>query len=149
MHLGPHSSQYGTGLDECSKERVCLEIWTMIAQWRKTPRPPHLAHLHHCLADGFLRPQQIHSSRTLKTRPDQFVPTKLSVFAFTSATSVTVGSGTRTNCPVYCRSPRVLVLPTEMLPRATSWSVRVAALPASLTGSWQGSTQSTGSVRIL
>ncbi|KAL9104784.1 MAG: hypothetical protein Q9163_000334 [Psora crenata] len=40
------------GLDECNKERMCLEIWTMIAQWQKIPRPPHLAHLYQCLADG-------------------------------------------------------------------------------------------------
>lgn len=39
-------------LDECNKERVCLEIWTMIAQWRPIPRPPHQAHLYQCLADG-------------------------------------------------------------------------------------------------
>lgn len=40
------------GLDECNKERICLEIWTMIAQWQQIPRPPHLAHLYQCLADG-------------------------------------------------------------------------------------------------
>ena len=40
------------GLDESNKERICLEIWTMIAQWRKLPCPPHLAHLYQCLADG-------------------------------------------------------------------------------------------------
>ncbi len=40
------------GLDECNKERVCLEIWTMITQWQQIPRPPRLAHLYQCLADG-------------------------------------------------------------------------------------------------
>ena len=40
------------GLDECNKERICLEIWRMIAEWRQIPRPPHLAHLYQCLADG-------------------------------------------------------------------------------------------------
>ena len=40
------------GLDESNKERICLEIWTMIAQWRRIPCPPHLAHLYQCLADG-------------------------------------------------------------------------------------------------
>ena len=40
------------GLDECNKERICREIWAMIAQWRQIPRPPHLAHLYQCLADG-------------------------------------------------------------------------------------------------
>jgi serine/threonine protein kinase len=40
------------GLDERTKERVCREIWAMIAQWRTIPRPPHLGHLYQCLADG-------------------------------------------------------------------------------------------------
>lgn len=40
------------GLDECDKERVCLEIWTMIAQWQQISRPPDMAHLYQCLADG-------------------------------------------------------------------------------------------------
>ena len=40
------------GLDECNKERICLEIWMMIGQWQQIPRPPHLAHLYQCLADG-------------------------------------------------------------------------------------------------
>lgn len=40
------------GLDECNKERICREIWTMIAQWRQIPRAPDLAHLYQCLADG-------------------------------------------------------------------------------------------------
>ena len=40
------------GLDEGNKERICLEIWTMIANWQKIQRPPHLAHLYQCLADG-------------------------------------------------------------------------------------------------
>lgn len=40
------------GLDECNKERVCREIWTMIAQWRQIPRPDHLAHFYQCLAEG-------------------------------------------------------------------------------------------------
>ncbi len=40
------------GLDERNRERVCREIWTMIAQWRQILRPPHLAHLYQCLADG-------------------------------------------------------------------------------------------------
>jgi len=40
------------GLDERNKERVCREIWTMIAQWRQIPRPDHLADFYQCLADG-------------------------------------------------------------------------------------------------
>lgn len=40
------------GLDECNKERICREIWRMIAEWRQIPRPPRLAHLYQCLADG-------------------------------------------------------------------------------------------------
>jgi aminoglycoside phosphotransferase (APT) family kinase protein len=39
-------------LNEGEKERICREIWTMIAQWRQIPLPHHLAHLHQCLADG-------------------------------------------------------------------------------------------------
>lgn len=39
-------------LDEGNKKRICCEIWTMIAQWRKILRPPHLAPLYQCLADG-------------------------------------------------------------------------------------------------
>lgn len=39
-------------LDECNKERACRDIWTMIAQWQQIPRPPHLAHIYQCLADG-------------------------------------------------------------------------------------------------
>ncbi|KAI9666807.1 MAG: hypothetical protein M1831_001583 [Alyxoria varia] len=40
------------GLVEHNRERVCREIWNMIAQWRKIQRPPHLAHFYQCLADG-------------------------------------------------------------------------------------------------
>ena len=39
-------------LDECNKERICFEIWTMIAQWQQIPRPPNLVNLYQCLADG-------------------------------------------------------------------------------------------------
>lgn len=39
-------------LNEGEKERICCEIWTMIAQWRQIPLPHNLAHLHQCLADG-------------------------------------------------------------------------------------------------
>lgn len=40
------------GLDEDKKERICLEIWKMIAKWQQIPRPLHLNHLYQCLADG-------------------------------------------------------------------------------------------------
>ena len=40
------------GLDERNKKRICHEIWSMIAQWRKIQRPHNLAHLYQCLADG-------------------------------------------------------------------------------------------------
>ncbi|KAK3176922.1 hypothetical protein OEA41_008248 [Lepraria neglecta] len=40
------------GLDDRNKERVCRETWSMITQWRQIPRPPKLAHLYQCLADG-------------------------------------------------------------------------------------------------
>lgn len=40
------------GLEECNKERICREIWAMIAQWQQIPRPPQLARLYQCLADG-------------------------------------------------------------------------------------------------
>lgn len=40
------------GLDGCTKERLCHEIWAFISQWRRIQRPPHLKHLYQCLADG-------------------------------------------------------------------------------------------------
>ncbi|KAK3176560.1 hypothetical protein OEA41_007883 [Lepraria neglecta] len=39
-------------LDVRDKERLCHDIWSMISQWRQIIRPPHLAHLYQCLADG-------------------------------------------------------------------------------------------------
>lgn len=39
-------------LDEGNKERVCLEIWAMVAQWQQIPRPAHLNYIYQCLADG-------------------------------------------------------------------------------------------------
>ncbi|MCJ1467406.1 hypothetical protein MMC07_006030 [Pseudocyphellaria aurata] len=39
-------------LDEGGKERLCREIWWMIAMWRQIARPPDLAHVYQCLADG-------------------------------------------------------------------------------------------------
>ena len=45
------------GLEEYTKERLCRETWAMITQWRQIPRPPELAHLYQCLADGSLATQ--------------------------------------------------------------------------------------------
>ncbi|MCJ1467407.1 hypothetical protein MMC07_006031 [Pseudocyphellaria aurata] len=39
-------------LDEAGKERLCREIWWMIAKWQQIARPPDLAHVYQCLADG-------------------------------------------------------------------------------------------------
>jgi hypothetical protein len=40
------------GLDEHTKERVCREIWDIIAKLRQTPQPAELGHLFQCSADG-------------------------------------------------------------------------------------------------
>lgn len=40
------------GLDTSRKERVCHDIWEVVNQLRRIPRPPTLVHLYHCRADG-------------------------------------------------------------------------------------------------
>ena len=69
------------GLDECNKERICLEIWRMIAEWRQIPRPPHLAHLYQCdgspaTTDPLLQdlehpPQSLYTNKAVRVRIHQ------------------------------------------------------------------------------
>ena len=40
------------GLDEHTKERVCTDIWNLIAKIRTIPKPPEFSHLFQCSADG-------------------------------------------------------------------------------------------------
>lgn len=40
------------GLDEHTKERVCINIWNLIAKIRTIPKQPEFSHLFQCSADG-------------------------------------------------------------------------------------------------
>ncbi|KAI9755127.1 MAG: hypothetical protein M4579_004393 [Chaenotheca gracillima] len=40
------------GLDENTKERICVDIWNIVAKIRTIPKPPELSHLFQCAADG-------------------------------------------------------------------------------------------------
>ncbi|KAI0423415.1 kinase-like protein [Xylaria sp. FL1042] len=39
-------------LDDATKERLCHELWGFVKQLRNIPKPPELAHLYQCSADG-------------------------------------------------------------------------------------------------
>lgn len=121
-------------LDVRDKERLCHDIWCMISQWRQIVRPPHLAHLYQCLADGSpATPDPLLKDLDEPPRP---LYTDEAVRAWIHQRYLHYfGQHFADILPVCFPGQRLPSSPTMTLPRAIPWSIRVAILSASLTGS--------------